>query len=72
VINDICDYCRREFGRDPGPTAICPHCGLGNVRDVKPLHVRETAMTVTPERAVMPQPLPKTPSTVKWNKRKKR
>lgn len=69
MINDTCDYCRREFAR-PGLNfkPICPSCGLTNVREAKPLSVRETAVTATPERAVIPQPLPRK----KFERRKKR
>jgi hypothetical protein len=34
MINDYCDYCAREFGRDPGAPAICPNCGIENARQV--------------------------------------
>jgi len=35
MINDVCDHCFREFGREPGTPAICPNCGLENVRDAQ-------------------------------------
>jgi hypothetical protein len=35
MIHDLCDYCYREFGYQPGEKAICPSCGLENVRQQK-------------------------------------
>ena len=46
AVEDVCDYCRRGFRRLP-TSAVCPSCGLGNVR--------ESAMVLPAfERAVMP------------------
>jgi hypothetical protein len=61
MIHDQCDYCFREFGREPGQKAICPNCGLENVRPaVSSPPQRESAMLAgAPERAVKPQPKPR-------------
>lgn len=48
MIHDICDYCLRQFGYEPGAKAICMSCGLENVRANK----IEKAVKAVPERAV--------------------
>jgi len=35
MIHDLCDYCYREFGYQPGQKTICTYCGLENVREQK-------------------------------------
>jgi hypothetical protein len=32
LVHDDCDHCRRSFGWQRGQLAICPNCGLENVR----------------------------------------
>jgi hypothetical protein len=52
MIHDVCDYCRREFGYQPGDRAICMNCGAENVRTAAP---SEVAMVdpASVERAVL-------------------
>lgn len=52
MIHDVCDYCRREFGRLPGEKAICLNCGLENARPVAP----ETAMRTSPPEMAIANP----------------
>jgi hypothetical protein len=57
-IEDQCDYCCRTFARMAGDRAVCPSCGLENVR---PAAQRpESAMLApAPEQAVLPRPAAK-------------
>lgn len=59
MIHDTCDYCFREFGREPGEPAVCVHCGLENIRPAV-LAGPETAMKQPAnETAVRPPARPR-------------
>lgn len=68
MIDDTCDYCFRPFAWRG--KATCMNCGLENIRTEvavkRPMsHIPETAMLApVVERAIMPQPLPRTPASV--------
>ena len=60
AVEDICDYCLRGFRRLHGAGAVCPSCGLGNVREsAMELPARERAVmaaTVARRRSVPRKP----------------
>lgn len=59
-VEDTCDFCRRAFARVHGAAAICPNCGLENVRQVFSGEVPETAILAPAvENAMRPSPDPK-------------
>jgi len=63
VVHDACDYCVREFARAANRPAVCPSCGLENIRPAAQLLPRapvESAMLgAAPERAVLTSPAPR-------------
>jgi predicted amidophosphoribosyltransferase len=54
-VEDICDYCRRQFVRARGIAAICPSCGLENER----MQPESSMLVPAAEKAIKPQPVPK-------------
>src|ERR1035441_3114541 len=71
MIGAVCDYCRREFGYEPGAAAICLHCGLENTFPPPKLQpafsppVVEAAMLPgAPERAVQSSARPRSESSL--------
>jgi uncharacterized Zn finger protein (UPF0148 family) len=61
-VEEVCDYCYRPFTRAVTATAICPSCGLVNVRSVRPPAERapeSTMLAPAVERAVLPTAKPR-------------
>jgi hypothetical protein len=59
-VEEVCDYCRRSFSRAVVASAICPSCGLVNVRPVLSAAAPESAMlTGAPEQAILPAARPR-------------
>jgi len=55
-VEDTCDYCLRAFARQRGAAAICPNCGLENVRNGVFGARPETNMLAPAENMMRPSP----------------